>query len=438
MSEDVYEFSEDFQLKVAALKMRHLQFAKKTKALIEPQYFEDPAVGCLIEMANRHYEVYESVLSDTSVLKEELHAAIKSQRIPKNMVDEVKDVVKKIYRSGLEDHDYYADQVSKFAQQSAVRDAIEKSVDLHERGETDKILELFEKASKVGKSINVEAYDFFEKAQDRFQRRVDVAEGKIKPNGIPTGIRQFDNLLHHKGLGIKELTVFMAGAKRGKTMAIWDFAQRVALQGYNVVGVSLEVSKQIIADRIDSNISGVPMAELSKKMGMALSEIKGIKDRAGKLDIYEFPASTFRPMDLERIVDDYESRGEKIDLLVVDYLDIMAPDRWMNDKQENSKNIWTAVRDIGKVHDLAVLSATQTNREGMKRTVADDTDVSDDINKIRIADLVISINATEDELAAGESRLFFAASRNQRGKMTVRVKNDLECQRFITEVLEIM
>jgi len=437
MSEVTYEFTEDFQLKIAALQMRHLQFAKKTKTLVQPDYFEDPAVGCLIELANRHFEVYESVLSDTSVLKEELHSAISSQRIPKKLVEDVKDRVRKIYKADLQDHEYYADQVSKFARHAAIRDAIERSVDLHEKGDFDSIMELFESASKVGKSIGVEAYDFFEKSSDRFKRRVDIAEGKIKPNGIPTGIRQFDNLLHHKGLGIKELTVFMAGAKRGKTMAIWDFAQRIALQGYNVVGVSLEVSKEIISDRIDSNISGVPMAELSKKMKMTLDEVKKVSERAGKFDIYEFPASTFRPMDLERIIEDYEARGEKVDLLVVDYLDIMAPDRWMNDKQENSKNIWTGVRDIAKVHDLAVLSATQTNREGMKRTVADDTDVSDDINKIRIADLVISINATEDELAAGESRLFFAASRNQRGKMTVRVKNNLECQQFITEVLEI-
>lgn len=435
---EAYDFASDFQAKLVALTMRHFPFVKRTSGLVKPQYFENQAHACLVDLAARHYEKYDRTLTDVSVLKEVLIQAINDNRIPKNLVEEVKAEIRQAYSADLSDSDFYVDAVAKFARNRALTDAIMKSVDYLDRGDFDKIKEAIDAASKVGTRLHAEAYDFYDEAEKRYQIRVDMAAGKIRPSGIPTGIREFDALLHHKGLGRKELTVFMAGAKRGKTLAIWDFGQRVAMQGFNVVGITLEVSKEIISDRLDANISGVPMSQLSKRMGEVFEKLKAHKERVGKFDIYEFPASTFKPSDLERIVEEYESKGVPIDLLVVDYLDIMAPDRWMPDKIENSKTIWTGVRDIAKVHNLAVLSATQTNRDGMKRTVADDTDVSEDINKIRIADLVISINATEDELAAGESRLFFAASRNQKGKMTVRVKNDLECQRFITEVLEIM
>ncbi len=435
---EVYDFSEDFQTKIVALTMRHLTFMKRTNGLVKPEYFENKAQACLIDMAMRHYDKYERTLTDLAVLKEVLSQAIIDKRIPSALVPDVKTEIKKAYGSDIGDSDYYIDTVAKFARNRALTEAIMKSVDYLDKGDFDKIKELIDTATKVGTRLNAEAYDFYNEAEKRYQMRVDIAAGKVRPSGIPTGIREFDALLHHKGLGRKELTVFMAGAKRGKTLAIWDFAQRVAMQGFNVVGISLEVSKEIISDRLDANISGVPMAQLQKRMGEVYEKVKSYKERVGTFDMYEFPASTFKPSDLERIVEEYEGKGVPIDLLVVDYLDIMAPDRWMPDKIENSKTIWTGVRDIAKTYNLAVLSATQTNREGMKRTVADDTDVSEDINKIRIADLVISINATEDELAAGEARLFFAASRNQKGKMTVRVKNDLECQRFITEVLEIM
>jgi replicative DNA helicase len=61
--------------------------------------------------------------------------------------------------------------------------------------------------------------------------------------------------------------------------------------------------------------------------------------------------------------------------------------------------------------------------------------VSDDINKARIVDLLISINAMEDEKARQEARLYFAASRNQEDGVTIRVKQALERGKFIARVL---
>jgi replicative DNA helicase len=46
---------------------------------------------------------------------------------------------------------------------------------------------------------------------------------------------------------------------------------------------------------------------------------------------------------------------------------------------------------------VALLSATQTNREGAKVETIEAIHVAEDYNKIRIADLVISINANEVE-----------------------------------------
>ncbi|TOK02641.1 DNA helicase, partial [Vibrio parahaemolyticus] len=82
-------------------------------------------------------------------------------------------------------------------------------------------------------------------------------------------------------------------------------------------------------------------------------------------------------------------------------------------------------RAIAQREELAILSATQTNREGHKSVTAKAEHAAEDFNKIRTADLVISINATEEEMAKGEARLFFAASRNQKGEFTMRIKRDL-------------
>jgi replicative DNA helicase len=84
---------------------------------------------------------------------------------------------------------------------------------------------------------------------------------------------------------------------------------------------------------------------------------------------------------------------------------------------------------------LALVTATQTNRSGFKAVVADATHVADDINKIRIADLVMSINRDEQDRANNEAKLHMAAGRNQEDGITFRVKQDLARAKFVEQVL---
>ena len=83
-----------------------------------------------------------------------------------------------------------------------------------------------------------------------------------------------------------------------------------------------------------------------------------------------------------------------------------------------------------------MLTATQTNREGAKSSVARMEHVAEDFNRIRIADLVISINANEEEKKKGVARLFFAASRNQKGDITVYIRQDFERMQFVKEIID--
>jgi hypothetical protein len=52
------------------------------------------------------------------------------------------------------------------------------------------------------------------------------------------------------------------------------------------------------------------------------------------------------------------------------------------------------------------MTASQTNREGGSSEVATMMHAADNIEKVRICDLIISINKTEEEEAKGEARLF--------------------------------
>ena len=137
------------------------------------------------------------------------------------------------------------------------------------------------------------------------------------------------------------------------------------------------------------------------------------------------------------MIEKYRNRGVIFDLVIVDYADLMAPDYRNENPIENSKEIYIGLRALASEFDCAMLTATQTNREGAKAQTATMTHVAEDFNKIRTADLVISINFTEDERNAGEARLYFAASRNQESGFTVRIKQDFKKMAFITDITGI-
>jgi replicative DNA helicase len=178
-------------------------------------------------------------------------------------------------------------------------------------------------------------------------------------------------------------------------------------------------------------------AELAPHASDVHERIQSVMKEAGALKIHEFPSGSMTPKDLNRLINKYKSMGLNFDLVVVDYADLMIPTHRMNDTIENSKRIYVDLRGIAQEHNLAMLTGTQTNREGMKAAVAKMTDVADDINKARTCDLLLSINASEDEVARNEARLYFAASRNQAGNRTIRIKQDLERGKFVAKVLGV-
>jgi replicative DNA helicase len=163
--------------------------------------------------------------------------------------------------------------------------------------------------------------------------------------------------------------------------------------------------------------------------------VRAFSAKAAPFVIREFPTGTMSPSDLRRMIEKYKAQGMMFDLVIIDYADLMIPDRVTDNMQENSKSVYVNLRGMAMQEGFAVLTATQTNREGAKKAVATATDVAEDFNKIRIADIIISINITPEERALGQARLFFAASRNQRSGFSIRVEQNIDQAKFISRVL---
>lgn len=431
-----FEFEDDFQRRIAALFLRDTKFVRRVNGLVQPEYFDDQAVGLLVSVAQDYYNKYGVLPRSVSVFKEVLKDAWDARRIRDEMRREMVERYRDLLKVGLEDSDFIVDKISEFARKQATLKAYSDGFELLEKGRIDEFHKLMEKAAQVGAVDDFDDVDYWNSIEARTQYRKDMLAGVIKPNGITTGIKKLDRLLYHHGWGRRELSCIMAGAKKGKSMALGHFSIVASLAGYNVLYVTLEVASKIIAERSDANVSGVPMQELLDKLHQVESEVKlkGSKPKRGEYRIVERPSGGLTPSGLRRIIERYRSDGIVFDLIVVDYADLMRPDIYTKDSIENSRTVWTDLRAIAYEEDAAVLTATQTNRDGFKADTAKAEHAAEDFNKIRIADLTLTINRTDEERDRGEARLYFAASRNGKGEFALHITQDLETMRFVTGV----
>jgi replicative DNA helicase len=430
-----YSFDGEFVTKLVALLVRDPRFAESTQGLIKASYMQSDVDAFLVDIILRYFERYRATPS-SGVVMQELHKAINSGNHRPEFLREVVLRFQSLQHADISDGQYVIDNVTEFAKQTEMRQAILEASLMVQVGDFAGIEKRVREALMVGSSES-RNYDLMVEAENRSERRRQVLAGHIQPVGITTGIMEIDQRLKHKGFGRGELSVWMGAAKSGKSQALLHSAAAAILGNKNVLFVSLENSLEVTTDRFDAHITGIPVNMLEHQANDVERKLLQHRqnNRLGKLHIEEFPIGTWRPMDADRLIQRYKANGVIFDELVVDYLDIMRPNHKSKDPIEDSKSVWMDMRAIAQREHVAIVTATQTNRGGFKAVVADATHVADDINKIRIADLVISINRDENDRAANEAKLHMAAGRNQEDGITFRVSQDLARAKFVVQVL---
>lgn len=430
-----YKFDEKFQRALVVLALRDINFMRRADSLLYPQHFDSNANAVLCKMAKDYYSKYKAPL-DGSMLKEVLNDYKKAKILKESDLREVIPILKEVYTNStpLPPSEPIIDKLGEFARSSAVTCAIMKSVDLIEKRDWGKIEKSLRDSLSVGAEDDASTYDYFAEIDKRTKIRENELAGLMPPRGITTGCKQLDDVLYRKGWGRKELSLIMAPAKGGKSMACIYFAKGACIHGHNVLYVTLEVATDIVSARLDACVTDTEMRELTNKSSEVKRRVEGVKSlkNRGLLHIKEYPSGSLKVSNLRRYLESARNKGVQYDLICVDYADLMAPEVKSPNQIENFRQIYVDLRALAFEYNCAILTATQTNREGAKAKVAEMTHVAEDFNKIRTADIVISINTTKEERLKGEARLYFVASRNQESGITLKIKQDIPKMQFIS------
>tara|TARA_B100002019_G_scaffold102830_1_gene88574 strand:- start:4570 stop:6021 length:1452 start_codon:yes stop_codon:yes gene_type:complete len=226
---------------------------------------------------------------------------------------------------------------------------------------------------------------------DNIDEYIDfLVENKCDQIGLPSGFPRFDAVI---GGGLRRKCVDLVSARPGVGKSV--FADNVALynarNGTPVLMLDTEMSKEDHLNRILSNISGVPIEEISTGK-FAEDDEKFIAVRSAIDEIRDIPytyvsvagapfetiLNTIKRWIIQEVGQDENGRTNDC-LVVYDYLKLMSSSSINNNMQEYQALGFqiTNLHNLAVKYDFPCLSFVQLNRDGITKESTDAVSGSD-------------------------------------------------------------
>jgi len=178
--------------------------------------------------------------------------------------------------------------------------------------------------------------------------------------------------------------------------------------GKNVVHYTLELADTVVASRYDSCITGVPLKDL-----FTFKEhiYENVQDLEGGLIVKEYPTKSASTRTLENHLEKLRQRDFKVDMILVDYGDLLKPNVIRKEKRMELESTYEELRAIAQKNNCPVWTASQTNRSGLNAEVITMESISEAFNKCFVADFIFSVSRTIEHKNENTGRMFIAKNR---------------------------
>jgi len=336
---------------------------------------------------------------NTAPTKQALAISVSDDRsITEAELPYIEEWLKEDYTTEVAD-DWLLDETEKYCKDKAIYNAIMESIQVidgkdKERG-PDALPDMLSKALQVGFDNNI-GHDYIENAEQRYEFYHRLEEK------MPFDLAMF-NEITEGGLANKTLNVCLAGTGVGKSLFMCHMAANCISQGKNVLYITLEMSEERIAERIDANLMNLPIGQL-KDLSKQMFEdrIEKINNKIqGRLIVKEYPTASAHAGHFKALLNELKlKRNFTPDIIFIDYLNICGSSRFRAGSSANSytiiKSIAEELRGLAVEHDVPLVTATQTTRGGYNSSDVELTDTSESFGLPATADLMFAIISTEE------------------------------------------
>ena len=395
------------QQRIETIILRNLihneEYTRKVLPFLSKEYFVEHADRLLYDQINSFISKYNNLPT-----KEALVIELDGTQLKNEEFEEVTDLLTYVEEQDNEQPDlsWLLETTEKFCQDKAIYNAVVKSIkilDEPEKSNSDNgaIPELLTDALAVNFEPHV-GHDYLLDSDDRylFYHRTEKK--------IPFDL-EFFNKITQGGLSNKTLNIALAGTGVGKSLFMCHVASNALSQGNNVLYITLEMSEERIAERIDANLLNIKLDDLiSLPKKMYEKKIDDLKSTVkGRLIIKEYPTAAASTNHFRALLNELNlKKNFKPDLIFVDYINICASSRIRAGQYVNSysyiKSIAEELRGLAVEYDVPIMSATQTNRAGFQNTDVGLEDTSESFGLPATADFMFAIISNDNLDADGQ------------------------------------
>ena len=315
-------------------------------------------------------------------------------------------------------YDWLLQDFETFSRHKALESAILKSADLLEKGEYGPVEDLVKQAVQIGLQKDL-GTDYWKDPAARLKAIKD------KNGQVTTGWASLDKKLFG-GFNRGELNIFAGGSGSGKSLFLANLGVNWALAGLNIVYLTFELSENLVSMRIDSMTTDIPTRDKFKNIEDVEMKVKMIGKKSGAIQVKYMPTGK-TANDIRSFLKEYEIKtGKKVDVLLVDYLDLMMPIA----KRISAENLFVKdkyvseeLRDLAMELNTLFVTASQLNRSSVEEIEFDHSHISGGISKINTADNLIGIFTSRAMRERGRYQIQLMKTRSSSG---VGQKIDLE------------
>lgn len=340
-----------FQLQLLNQIILDKEFSRSIIDVMDTQYFENKYFKIIFQMIKEYYSKYEHV-PNFNTLEQITKSELQQELASKIVID----TLSKIKDAPIEGASFVQDKAMKFCKQQELQKAITKAQKVIDGGEFenyDQLEEMVREALQVGTKSDG--------TQDVFSNLDEVLNEDYR-HPIPMGIPGIDKLLKG-GLAKGEIGVILAPTGVGKSTLLTKISNHAFNMGYNVLQIFFEDNPKIIQRKHFTLWTKIHPDDMSIKKEEVMSKVNHIKETMpNRLILEKLPSDTLTMLQIKNRLRKMVADGIPIDMVVLDYIDCIVPDKNLGDEWKSEGSVMRAFESMCHEMNLVGWTATQGNR----------------------------------------------------------------------------
>ena len=389
----------DFQQKLIWQLLVEPDFAKNVLPELAVEYFDDEYLKRLFLVMLEYYKEHEKVPNlqngsiEDAIYKYKSPTSPVEEDVLKGKIDQIKLWNERVInKNQLYDGDVVRNDTINFIKQQEYRKLAEYIINKTKTGEIRSSSFNFEVEEKINKIYHIgDEEDYGTDVVDD----IDHALSEEFRETIPTGIEAIDAVTG-QGLGKGEIGLILAPSGIGKTTILTKIANSGVNYGKKVLQIIFEDTVKQIQRKHYSIWSNVKLSEIDDNREIvkekSLNKYKKIKEKGGKIDIVRFSQEDTTIYDIKNWIARQEKKfGYKYDMIVLDYLDCLEPNKKEKELLSAELQIIKSFEAMAADYDIPCWSAIQTNRSGFNAEFVELQSTGGNIKRIQKSHFVMSI-----------------------------------------------